>query len=233
MDPLKMKSARRVKRWTQQRAAARLGLSQPYLSMLENGERKLTRRLARRFRSVFNLPPTFVPPSDPPDARLGSPVAQTLAEQLSALGYPGFAYLAARRRTKNPAEVLLRALAQDELEARVVEALPWVLVRYWDMDTHWLIQQAKLRNLQNRLGFVVSLARELAERREPRNASQVHALTRLEATLEQSRLAREEALGKRNLTARERDWLAKNRPETARRWNLLTDWRVEFLSYAA
>lgn len=228
-----MRAARRGKRWTQQHAAARLGLSQPYLSMLENGERKLTRRLARRFRSVFDLPPTFVPPSDSSDTRPVSQVAQTLAEQLAALGYPGFAYLAARRRAKNPAEVLLRALAQDELEARVMEALPWVLVTYWDMDTQWVIQRAKLRDLQNRLGFVVSLARELAERREPRNDSQVHALTKLEATLEQSRLAREEPLGKRNLTAREREWLAKNRPETARRWNLLTDWRVECLPYAA
>src|SRR5204862_2965596 len=45
-----------------------------------------------------------------------------------ALGYPGFTHLRPRRwALKNPAEVLLAALAQDDLEPRLVEALPWLL----------------------------------------------------------------------------------------------------------
>jgi hypothetical protein len=53
----------------------------------------------------------------------------TLATELASLGYPGFAYLKSRGK-KNPAEVLLSALSSNHLEARLVEALPWILLKY-------------------------------------------------------------------------------------------------------
>jgi transcriptional regulator with XRE-family HTH domain len=227
-----LKSARLKKGWTQQQAAGRLGLSQPYLAMLEGGERRLTARLARRAQRVFRLPPTALPPSPWLQVPLGAEPSQVLAEQLAALGYPGFAYLRPRRRKKNPAEVLLTALAQQDLEARVVEALPWLLVNYPDLDQDWLVQQAKLRDLQNRLGFVVTLAAEAAERMSPRDDSRVQTLRNLEATLERSRLARQDTLCRARLSHVEEQWLKENRSEEAEHWSLLTDWRVESLRYA-
>jgi len=133
---------------------------------------------------------------------------------------------------KNPGEVLLGALAQDDLEARLVEALPWLLLRYWDMDLSWLVEQAKLCDLQNRLGFVVSLARCVSEATDRPNAHRNVVLAELEAALDRSRLAREDTLCRMPFTDRERQWLTENRPEEARRWNLLTDWRAENLQYA-
>src|ERR1700675_1132159 len=65
---------------------------------------------------------------------------------------------------ENPAEVLLGALAQDDLEPRLVEALPWLVLRYSTLDWSWVVREAKVRDLQNRLGFVVGLARQLAVR---------------------------------------------------------------------
>ncbi|HUU13064.1 MAG TPA: hypothetical protein VM182_05065 [Terriglobia bacterium] len=126
----------------------------------------------------------------------------------------------------------MAALAQSDLEARVVEALPWLLLRYRDMDAEWLVSQAKLRDLQNRLGFVVTLARQVAEREEGRDTGGVQALAQLEAALERSRLARSDTLCKASLTPREEQWLKENRPAGAERWNLLTDWRAEALPYA-
>ncbi|MFB3923385.1 MAG: helix-turn-helix domain-containing protein [Terriglobia bacterium] len=229
---MQLRLVRRARGWSQKQAAARLGLSQSYFSMLESGKRRLTPRLARRLRVVFSLPPTFVPlPDGHPTAQV-TEAARPLAEELAALGYPGFAYLSHKRPVRNPAEVLLAALRQDELEARVLEALPWLLVKHWDMDRHWLVQNAKLCDLQNRLGFVGSLARRVSERTHPPNNSRLRALAELEAVLLHSRLAREDVLGKRSLTARERQWLRRHRPATARRWNLLTDLRVEHLPYA-
>ena len=48
---------------------------------------------------------------------------------LGALGYPGFAYLR-NRRPLNPADLLLRTLRAGDVDARVVEALPWLLLKY-------------------------------------------------------------------------------------------------------
>ena len=224
-----LRSGRLAKGLTQVQAAARLGVSQPYLAMLESGRRRLTPELARRAMAVFELPPTVLPPSESPHPRMDP---DGLANDLAALGYPGFAYLRPRTwETKNPGEVLLAALEQDNLEARLVEALPWLLLRYWTLDREWLVREAKLRDLQNRLGFVVSLARRLAER--ARDERKAQALSELETQLERSRLAREDTLCKTSLPEPERRWLTENRPEDAKRWNVLTDWTVDAVRYVA
>ena len=53
-----LRTARQSRGWTQARAAARLGVSQPYLAMLEAGQRPLTSAVARRAMRVYGLPPT-------------------------------------------------------------------------------------------------------------------------------------------------------------------------------
>lgn len=231
MDPNTLRLARNRREWTETQAAQRLGLSQSYLAMLERGQRELTPRLARRFKAVYGLSPTVLPFPElfQPRANVGS---EEFAKTLSALGYPGFAYMKARVRERNPAEVLLEALSQDTLESRVVEALPWLLLRYWDMDAEWLGKQAKLNDLQNRLGFVVSLAKQVSRQPSPANEERTRALDELSGTLEQSRLVREDTFLKKVDADAEREWLRENRPEEAKHWNLLTNWRPEHLPYA-
>ncbi len=197
--------------------------------MLERGKRRLTASLARKFMRVYRLDPTVLPPSDLAD-RPGRTSPDELARQLAALGYPGFAYLRPYVAKKNPAEVLLTALAQDNLEARVAEALPWLLLQDWEVDSNWLAEQAKRFDLQNRLGFVVSLARQVSESNR-RNDQRSRALSALESVLERSRLAREDVFFRAPRTPAEREWLMANRPEEARHWNLLADLRREHLGY--
>ena len=62
--------------------------------------------------------------------------------ELAALGYPGFSYLRTKVR-RNPAEVLLGALNEPNLDARVAEGLPWLASTYVEMDWDWLVRNAK------------------------------------------------------------------------------------------
>jgi transcriptional regulator with XRE-family HTH domain len=225
-----LRAARLGKNWSQVDAAARLGVSQPYLAMLERGQRRLTRKLALRAAKLYDLAPTVVPRSRREfPARFN---AATLARDLAGLGYPGFAYLRSRNSgPKNPGEVLLIALAQDDLDPRLVEALPWLVLRYSTLDWSWVVREAKVRDLQNRLGFVVSLARSLADRAD--DTQKARPLVDLEVQLDRSRLAREDTLCRASLPEPERRWLAEHRSESAKHWNLLTDWTADALRYAA
>jgi len=225
-----LRAARLRKDWTQVEAAERLGVSQSYLAMLEMGHRPPTPKLALRAAQLYDLAPTEVPRSSRAVSARVDPA--TLARDLAGLGYPAFSYLRSRAwRPKNPGEVLLTALGQDDLEPRLVEALPWLVLRYWTLDWDWVVREAKVRDLQNRLGFVVSLARALADRAD--DDRRARALADLESQLDRSRLAREDTLCRASLTAPERRWLADNRSEGAQHWNLLTDWTADALRYSA
>jgi transcriptional regulator with XRE-family HTH domain len=213
---------------TQVEAAARLGLSQPYLSQLERGRRAVTSSLALAAAKLYRLPPTALPvPPEPP--KRGAE-RDKLARQLAALGYPGYSHLRPSPPV-NPALVVLEALSEDSLDARVTEALPWVLMQYPELDWNWLVSNAKLRNLQNRLGFLVGVARDLAENRPDRSAATAR-LQKVELELEQARLAAETTLGREAMPAAERSWLRVNRPPQAERWNVLASLTAEQLPYA-
>src|SRR5262249_33144686 len=155
-----LREERERKGWTQEQAATRLGVSQTYLSLLESGRRPLSQRLARTLQRQFAVPATVLPVQTT-DVRED---AQSLAEGFTALGYPGFSHFKQGRRV-NPAQLLFTALQTHDLEPRLSEALPWVVWRYPDLNWDWLVPEVKLHDLQNRLGFVVALARQVAERK--------------------------------------------------------------------
>src|SRR4051794_40027653 len=85
--------------------------------------------------------------------------ASTLANDLASLGYQGFAYLKA--------------------ECKRNQALPWLVLNCPNLDRSTtlqalrvqrrkqptLINTANAKDLQNKLGFVTCLARQVAERR--------------------------------------------------------------------
>ena len=179
--------------------------------------------------SVYNLSADVLPMPETVEPEQSRP--NRLAEDFALLGYPGYAYLRPHVAKKNPSEVLLTALAQNDLESRLVEALPWLPLRYWNMDFSWLVTQAKKLDLQNRLGFVVSLARRMSETSQ--NEERTHTLSKVEETLDRSRLVREDDFLKSVRNEVERQWLMQNRSEEAKHWNLVTDLRPEHLSYSA
>lgn len=225
MDGRKLREARRARGWTQADLAQHLGVSQTYVSLFEAGERKVPRHVAARLVTSLPMSPTDVPVTDQT-----APLSpETAGRALSSLGYPGFAHLK-RTRPVNPAELVFRTLSSLTVEARLVEALPWVLVRHTDLDWTWLVAHAKLNDLQNRLGFVVTLARELAERQSNHAAAQV--LSTWEQQLTHSRLQREDTFAGDTLTDSERRWLRTHRSPEAAQWNLLSNTSVEALTSA-
>jgi transcriptional regulator with XRE-family HTH domain len=214
---------------TQVSAARSLNVSQPYLSQLETGLRVAGAELARRAASLYELPPTVLPLPDALDVQEASP--DDLQQKLAALGYPGFEHVRSEARS-NPAEVVLSAVVKLDLDTRLVEALPWVLSAYTDLDWEWLRDRAKLQNAQNKLGYVVHLAKETANASsDSRNA--VRVLSKWQEELEEARLAREGTLCRDSMPERERAWLRANRPEAAVHWSLLTSLTAGQLPYAA
>jgi len=213
---------------TQKQAAERLGVSQPYLSQLEKGERPVTAEMALAATSLYRLSATALPlPETLADESKADDAL--LARQLAGLGYPGFSHL--RPRKANPAAVVLAALLREDLEARSAEALPWVLLTYPDLDWSWLIRHAKLQDVQNRLGFLVAMAKGLTADR-PEYQSVFNQLSFAEQQLERARLVRQDTLCRASMPNAERRWLEANRSPLARHWNLLTGLTADQLSYA-
>ena len=162
MDAAQLRDARKSTGLTQPAAASLLGVSQPYYCQLERGSRPLTSDLIHAAHRQFDLSPTVLPLPGLSASLTPVPPA-ALASALSQLGYPGFAHLRANESPLNPAELVARALASSNLEPRLLEGLPWVLATFPDLDWRWLTAQSRLLDLQNRLGFLVSLAVELAK----------------------------------------------------------------------
>ena len=156
--------------------------------------------------------------------------AEALALDLAALGYPGFAHLRAGPSSHTPAEVVLTALSQTELESRIIEALPWVLLAYPELDWPWLRDRALQNGLQNRLGFITNMARRLAAEHGEVETSAL--LADEEAALERARLLREDTLCHASITNAERHYLLEHRPAAAKHWYLLTDLAPEHLAHA-
>lgn len=161
--------------------------------------------------AALPLPALFAPqPGRPKD----------LQNQLASLGYPGFEHVRTRQAS-NPAAVVLRAIVKRDLDTRLVEALPWVLKTYTDLNWDWLRDGAKLKNAQNRLGYLVHLASETA-RTLQRDSATVMVLSRWDKQLEEARLASEGTLCRDSMPEPERRWLRANRSPAAAHWSLLT-----------
>jgi len=229
MTPTQWKEGRKKAGLTQAQAASKLRVSQPYLSQLEKGLRVASAALVERATlHVYKLSPTLLPlassseaPSSPDD----------LQKSFAALGYPGFRHLHSTE-AQNPAQVVLNAVVQRDLDARLVEALPWTLAKYTDLNWEWLRDQAKLRNAQNRLGYLVGLALQtVPASTDVGKATMV--LTKWQQELEHSRLAAEGTLCRESMQERERIWMKSHRPRPAFHWNLLTSMTAQPLSHAS
>lgn len=194
---------------TQVDAANLLGVSQAYLSLLEKGARPLTAEIRGRVNAVRYAD--------------GVDSADRYRAQLSALGYPRFSHVKPSRPRSSPDSLLLSILSGTNVDARVVEALPWLVRRYVDqLNLVWLVRQAKLRNLQNRLGFVL----QAASVDRPEFSAAVREL-------ERARLLEEATLCWDSMPAATRGWLRTHRSPLAQHWNILTKLQTEDANNAA
>lgn len=218
------KSGRENVGMTQVVAARALDVSQPYLSQLEKGLRAPSADLARKAAKLYAVPAALPLPGR---SELHKFSPNDLQKKLASLGYPGFEHVRSKAM-RNPAEVVLGAVLKLDLDTRLVEALPWVLSTYTDLNWEWLRDRAKLHNAQNKLGYLVHLAEQTAGALPRRQV-----LSKWAKELEGARLAHEGTLCRDSMPEPERNWLRANRPAAAAHWNLLTSLSAEQLSYAA
>lgn len=143
--------ARKSPGLTQVEAAKLLGISQPGFSLFEKGSRRITDKLAKKTVCLFNPSPTALPLETQLE-HLPSTTNKKFAKDLAALNYPANTYVKPSR-AKNPDEIFLTALITDNLERRLVEALPWLLLKFSDMEWKTLVDAVKPRDMQNRLCF--------------------------------------------------------------------------------
>lgn len=228
MNGERLLQERTSRRWEQSKTATKLKVSQPYLSLLEAGKRPVTEKVARRAARVFNLSPAALPIKASFDLA-GKKVGDWVASQTATLGYPKFSHLKKNGKI-NPAEVLTTALKISDLDSRTVEALPWLVYNFAER-INWskIFRAAKLSGAQNRLGFLLSLARRAAEKTG--DAKKKEIFRELLAALEDARLLREDAFNRESLTAAEKVWLEKNRSDEARHWRVLSDLSVDRLDF--
>ena len=182
---------------TQVDAASLLGVSQPYLSLLEKGARPVTPALQSRMKAVRPHRPS---------------ADDTFRAQLAALGYPGFAHVPPSRAKVTADALLFSVLAAPDADPRVVEALLWLVRKYAkQLDFAWLVRQAKLQDLQNRLGFIL----QAAAVQSPEASSAI-------AQLERARLLQEATLCWDAMPPATRQWMRAHRTPLAQHWNILT-----------
>lgn len=212
---------------TQEKAARVLGVSQTYLSLLEKDRRPLTEKVKQKVVRKLHASPTKLH-GKVRNYQVRKVSDDQLTAELAALGYKGFSH----RKTalpQNPADVLLSALNANRRDARLIEALPWLLLTFPDMPWDDLVLTARTHLLQNRLGFVTNVARQLAEMLG--EVKLAERLRKAESELEYSRLEREDTLCNETMTRTERNWLSAKRPENARQWHMLTDLTPSNLRY--
>lgn len=201
---------RRRNRLTQAAAADLLGVSQPYLSLVELGARPFTAALRNRMKQLGG------------DAKTGVPDARFRA-QLSRLGYPGFAHVTKTGRKPRPDTLLVTVLSSPDADARVVEALPWVVQTFErELDFGLIVRESKLRNIQNRVGFLLEVS-------GVRTSGGVLAVRELD----RARLLAEDTLCWGSMPDPIRDWMRANRSERAAHWNVVTRLQPEPVREAA
>jgi transcriptional regulator with XRE-family HTH domain len=205
---VQLRQWRKKNNLTQVEAARLLGVSQAYLSLLEKGARPFRRQLRDRLTAAR------------PDRANRPATDDELRAQLSALGYPGFAHLARASSHAEPALVLLIALSRPTVAPRVAEALPWIAREFAEaIDWPWLTEQAKLRNLQNRLGFLIHLA-SASGASEP-------AMKKALNELDKARLLAEATFCWDSMPAPTREWIRERRSPEAAHWNVVSLMRSE------
>lgn len=213
--------------WEQLETAERLKVSQPYLSLIEAGKRPVTEKLARRAIHLFKLSPTALPVRDVSELQTKKS-ENLLASQLAGIGYVRFSHLRKSKKV-NPAEILISALKLDDLESRIVEALPWLIYRFSEMDWLKIIKAAKISDAQNRLGYLVNLVFEKSK--NDKDKIKQNLFNELLSILASSRLLREDSFKRQTLTESEKTWLKQNRPKNAKYWRVLTNLTVEHLTF--
>ena len=164
-----------------------------------------------------------------------------LEKALAVLGYPGFAYLTPYLKLEtsdegafDPTALIQWAIAQDVLDVRLTEGLPWLIAAYAvKIDWKKLINDAQKHGVQNRLGYLVYLALKLTESKQSLSHPEARRLLKKSLLrLWEIRQSQEQTLMEEWSGPALRAWLRVNRPQEALEWHVLTTLTTSDLQHA-
>ena len=110
-----LRTLRKQHGWNQHELARRLGVSQTLVSLWEHGTRPVP---AQWLRKLCKLGLEF-DATKLPIRKDAESVPADFAQELSNLGYPAYGYFRTGLPSWNPAQFLVMALAQPDLDRRV------------------------------------------------------------------------------------------------------------------
>jgi hypothetical protein len=168
------------------------------------------------------------PPRKPSRVSRRKQHSAALSEALNLLGHPGFRTLFSGLDdppAPDPAVVLVAILSCDDLDERIVEAAPWLILRFEHLDWDWILREARDRGIQNRVGFVVNLAAQIAAEGSA-DRDRLVFLSALEERCFEMRLEKEDTLCQKRMPEAQRQVLRESRASEARQWGLLTNLRA-------
>ena len=154
---------------------------------------------------------------------------QEFVFRLAFIGYPGYSYLLQPfERVDTPINVLLDILSYADSELRIIEALPWIILRYCRTDFHHIVAKAQSLHVQNQLGFMVNIASRISQTSDDRVPTET--LRQIEANLDNVRKDGEFLLFPIRSTV-QREWIVRNREPEAKHWGVLATLKPEHIDY--
>ena len=160
-----------------------------------------------------------------------------LEKALASLGYPGFAYLVPYFNDQgafDPTELIQWAVIQDVLDVRLIEAIPWLIAAYAaKIDWGKLINNVREHGAQNRLGYLVCLALDLAESKQSLSHPETRQLLKGSLLqLQEIRQSQEQTLMEEWCGPALRAWMRVNRSREASEWHLLSTLTTNHVQHA-
>ena len=209
--------------FTQSDLARKAGTLQPRVAVMESAQDSTLPRLewlARVAKALGVTVSTLLAEEATAAAKSFSSLpedGENLAAHLKVLGAP-LTGSERKNRSFSPEAVVLGVLRVVP-SSRMVECLPGLLSRQ-PMDYEKLLRLARERGLVNRLGFVVEVAADLADKESNRTkASRLHSLSR-KLWSKRDKEAEEFLMSEAPEDPEFRNWLKKKTPLPGKKWGV-------------
>lgn len=196
----------------QKGVAERMGVSQSVISKIEAGTREPTATELWKLATLYKKPLSYFFAEEKI-----RPLFITEEVVVWHIDHYGYKLLVSRKVNAAKFQISLEetilAVLQWFSSPRLLESLP-VLLYLNDVDTDELYGSAIKEGLQNKLGFIVSVAMECVN---------IQELSRLRKKLEWMKLAREESFNEHidEMSEATLDYLRRTRDPLTAKWNLL------------
>ncbi|PCI31283.1 MAG: hypothetical protein COB53_13490 [Elusimicrobia bacterium] len=152
----RLRELRKERRWTQQRLADLLGITQGHLSQLERGKRELSARQLLTILNHFNVPIDYFSPEPPPT---GSQIQNALARH-GAGHLAESADIFPTERLKRATDTIRETLVSADSSRQIAAVAPVLVNHAGQFNLTRLRNEFAALGLENRLGWAIDCTLE-------------------------------------------------------------------------